>query len=99
MNCKPGDLARIVAPGYRHNQWIVRVCYAAQKGFTTNPDGMLVYDGRVKPGDWLIESLMASEFFCIGPRRSRYCVAPDSHLRPLPGEETPQETLRELEAV
>jgi len=94
MNIKQAPcMARIVAPGNRYNQWIVRVLHAAPRGKFDLPDG---YPGFSygSHSSWVCESLMHSPFDCPliggGSRLNRFAVIDDANLHPIsdnPGNE------------
>lgn len=98
MNIKHAPcLARIVANGDMHDNWIVRVIeYINPDELYSDPDGQRrIHD--FPSGGWNCESLMHSMF----DGTDRYAVINDMALRPLPGDELPEssDTTRELEAV
>lgn len=93
-------LARIVAPGYPENQWVVSVIRRGQPAFDVLPGGRIT---ECLPDSWICESLMASPFRSIGNKRTnRYASVEDRYLRPLPGIEDPtqvDERIPESEAA
>lgn len=105
MNCKPGDLARVVHPTmYGH---FVTVLEAApnDKDFRL-PDGQLHFPAG--PNSWVCESLgpdfpalIKSNLFGVKPRMARFACIADKFLRPIrdPGDDAVDETLREREVT
>lgn len=102
MNCKPGDLARIIHP--REYGRIVTVLYAAPSGEDfTLPDGQK--HKAIPPGGWVCEA--AGEGFVARvwirdgqttTRVAKYVCIYDEYLRPIrdPGDDARDETLEWL---
>ena len=98
MNIKSAPcLARIVAPGYPENGWIVQVLHAAPSGVFSLPNGCTTTDDH-RLDHWVCESLMHSNFTVktimagiARPRQTRFAVIQDHYLRPLPGIEDPEQ--------
>jgi hypothetical protein len=113
MNCKQGDLARIVRPSPRVKEPMLdRLCVvlrAAHSGDNEMPDGYLVENTNDTPS-WVIE--LSSDIHAMTSRRrwrkTRFGVIDDASLRPIrdPGDDATDETLlwqpvpsRELETL
>lgn len=98
LNCKPGDLARIVGNAAEvfgtTQDAFVTVVERAPVGGCQLPDG--VWSKCTNPAAWVIE-FGSPVVIRMGKtvRQARYAVCPDSHLRPIrdPGADARDETL------
>lgn len=103
MNCKPGDLARIVNGGKLTNR-LVFVLHMAPQGRFVLPDGYPTAEKKAPPGvNWVCESAGAPFEALLaggGIRQTRFGVIHDNYLRPIrdPGEDAVDETLQRLPA-
>lgn len=91
MNCRPGDLARVVSPGY-----FMR-CTCGVRTLIVKPDTLVVCDKPFADGWYLAEPLkVAGSFACgAGPFEGSCGSLPDDLLRPIrdPGDDAVDEVL------
>jgi hypothetical protein len=92
LNCKPGDLARVVAPGY-----FLR-CTCGMRTLAVKPDTLVVCARPFADGWFLAEPLKIETVWACDPsvRLTGTCGSlPDSLLRPIrdPGDDAVDETL------
>tara|TARA_B100001250_G_scaffold410687_1_gene437636 strand:- start:766 stop:1104 length:339 start_codon:yes stop_codon:yes gene_type:complete len=102
MNCKPGDIARIVHPSMYGT--LVDILHAAPVGNYRLPDGQTGFGDE--PGCWVFKFLgqpkdvpMYNGFKdFIGTRKAQYAACHDRWLRPIrdPGDDAVDETIVRL---
>lgn len=100
LNCRPGDLARIVHPS-EYGRLVV-VLYAAPATKFTLPDGQPHCAAVVCDGRWVCEA--AGDGFAamvdygsrLASRKAKYVVIADRWLRPIrdPGDDAQDESFR-----
>lgn len=92
MNCKPGDIARIVHP--KAYGKLVSVLYAEPHGSFILPDGMPARKSSIGPG-WVCKMLGApiEAPTDVGTRLAMYGGIRDVWLRPIRPSEGQDETL------
>lgn len=101
MNCKPGDLAIMIADK-RHAGRLVEVLYASPRSPHQLPDGFQA--SGALPGYWVCLSLGSpfdAPIYCIATgertwRAAMYASLPDWALRPLRGDEAGEGTSESL---
>lgn len=104
MNCKPGDLALVVADPYGYGLYgrLVEVLYAAPSHRFQLPDGYWHIGNRGSNVRWVVHLLGSPARCPVGLRGSgnarwaMYGTMADWGLRPLPG--IPEERREEIEA-
>lgn len=80
MNCRPGDLARVVAPGY-----LLR-CWCGVRTLVVKPDTMVICATQFADGWYLAEPLKVDTTWACGDGERLSGTAgslPDSLLRPV----------------
>ena len=93
MNCKPGDIARIIGAPYVGH--LVEVLYAPPMGEYSLPDGHGALS--LNRFTWVCRALgyTFQALTTRGARTARFADIPDKYLRPIrdPGESVQDETL------
>jgi hypothetical protein len=90
MNCKPGDIAIIIAPGEWHGR-MVEILYLAPLGQFQLPDNYPAECNRT--ASWVFRFLGWASMIPLldGSRRTTYfAFGDDRHLKPIRGQETPE---------
>ena len=92
MNCKPGDLARIVRP-YQDYQEIGKYVSIIRAG---KPDEIT----KTRGGDTAVNSGPLGSGWLVDASGSEYpCFIADVCLRPIRPDETPEESLEAMEEI
>ena len=103
MNCKEGDIARIIHPGRLYGH-LVEILHAQPIGDYRLPDGFPAYG--TEPGGWVFKFLSVPKVVPIqnglgepnGNRAAQYAACHDRWLRPIrdPGDDAVDETIVRL---